>query len=231
MPLPSTVTAASAAGFLAAFALTVACGDRSVEEFSRHESDIAVPSDVAYSLIESTTDGRTWRRYALRINNMVSEPVLRQIATAETIRDRTKFESVSVAFYLPGMPYGHGCWAIAEFNPGLSVKFFGLTIESKAALLSEPLPTGCDVIGQWMSDTYHVSKFTITVENSRILISEVFFDGSRRNRELIEKASSEGRLFSCAEPSKAGDCWLVRADGDLEIRDDEGVMAQAKRIH
>lgn len=55
-------------------------------------------------------------------------------------------------------------------------------------------------------------------------------DGSSGKRELIERDSPLGRRFEKAGGSSAGDHQIIDSNGNLQFRDNEGLIAAAKRI-
>ncbi len=66
-------------------------------------------------------------------------------------------------------------------------------------------------------------------------LEEKFQDGSGgKKRQLIEKRSPLGRRFEVAKPSSGekfgGDYFVLDSRGDLELRDDTGLISTATTI-
>lgn len=58
----------------------------------------------------------------------------------------------------------------------------------------------------------------------------IYKDGSGGKEELVESSSPAGRRFDPLGGSSAGDHWILDSNGDLQLRDDEGLIATAKKI-
>ncbi len=49
-------------------------------------------------------------------------------------------------------------------------------------------------------------------------------------QEMVEKETGEGRRFERVEGSSAGDHWIITPDGNLKVRDNEGLIFTARTI-
>lgn len=189
------------------------------------------PDDVSYSVIETNTIPGIKRSLDVRMNRKVPEDVLRAIALKLKAGDSRKYQRTFISYYLPGMKVGGGAWATSHFDPTLSVRILGLTAKEEKTLAAKQPPADQNVIGQWIDERPFVaSRITIFREGSSIYIEQVFKDGSRLKKEVVEKKSSHGWRFDMIEVSSSGDHWVIDSRGILQIRDNEGLIATAKKI-
>jgi len=130
------------------------------------------------------------------------------------------------------MTIGSGAWATTHFNPNLEVRILGLTAEAEKALTQEPVPANREIIGRWLDVSPFVSsRITIYREDGTLYVEQKFKDGSSSNDELVEKSSPLGRRFDKVGGSTAGDNWVLDSRGNLQIRDNDGLIATAKKIN
>lgn len=189
----------------------------------------AIPSDVTFSIIDSSTIPGIKRSLDVRLNKKVSEHTLRAIALKLMAQDSRPYDRTFITYYLPGMTVGAGAWATTHFNPDLDVRILGLTAEANAKPITKSVPANREVIGRWLDENLG-SRITIFGEKGRLFIEQTFTDGSSLQWELAERKSPLGRRFDKVEGSSTGDHWVVGSDGNLQMRDDDGLIATAKRI-
>ncbi|MHC5053659.1 MAG: hypothetical protein ACYTKD_02955 [Planctomycetota bacterium] len=171
------------------------------------------------------------RSLDIRLNKKVDEGALRAIALVLRAQDSRRYKRAFITYYLPGMPVGAGAWATTHFNPGLKVEILGLTAETEQELISETPPANWEIIGRWLDESpYGGGRISIFRENGQLFMEQKFRDGSTLRNELAEKKTSLGRRFDAAEDASAGDHWLLVADGGLQIRDNDGLIATARRM-
>jgi hypothetical protein len=192
---------------------------------------------VVYSIIKTETVASAKRSLDVRLNQRVSEDVLRAIALELKGQDATRYDRTFILYYLPDMEVGAGAWASTHFNPNLEVRILGLSPEQMASLQSETVDSSRDVLGSWLDETIGLScRITIYRENEKTYCEEKFKDGSSAVGELIEKVVAGGQRFVKKNPvnpraaEESGDHWLLDRTGHLQIRDNEGLIRTAKKL-
>ncbi len=222
--------------------VTVGCDDRQQSQTSRQPSvasqpaqrpklqEPIIPDDVSYSIIDSSTLPGIKRSLDVRLNKKVSERTLRAIALKLKSQDSRDYDLTFITYYLPGMAVGAGAWATTHFMPDLEVRILGFTAEEEQKLVAAPAPADREIIGRWLDEVIIGSRITIFREDGRLFIEEMFKDGSSLKKELVEKKAPLGRRFDKVEGSRAGDHWVLGSDGNLQIRDNEGLIGTAKKI-
>ncbi len=206
----------------------VACNNESREQSRSIET---IPKDVTYSIIETNIVGGIKRSLVVRLNRKVSEDVLRSIALELKSQDPKEYKRTFIAYYLPDMKVGAGAWATTHFNPDLDVRILGLTVEQEESFVNEPEYSSRKVVGTWLNESPFVaSKITIYHQNGKFYVETKFKDGSSSNKEMVKKASSSGQRFEEKSGSSFGDYYLIDRQGNLQLRDREGLIATAKKI-
>jgi len=189
------------------------------------------PSDVSYSIIHSRTVPGRKRAIEVQLNKKVSEDVLRAIALELRGQDPGDYQRTFIAYYLPGMTVGAGAWATTHFTPNLEVRILGVKKEQEKELQAESIPSDREVIGCWLVEMPGLAgRITIFREGANVFIERKFTDGSCLKEQLVEKRTSLGHRFDKVDGSSAGDHWLVDSRGNLQIRDNDGVIGTAKKI-
>lgn len=191
----------------------------------------SIPPDVSYSIINSEKVQGVKRSLEVQLNKKVSEETLRAIALELKSQNSGGYDRIFITYYLPGMRVGAGAWATTHFNPDQEVRILGLTAEEETKLATEPTPANREIIGRWLDESPYVgSRITIFREGGKLYIEQKFKDGSSHKIELFEKRSPLGRRFDKLEGSRFGDHWVLDSHGNLQMRDNDGLIATAKKI-
>ncbi len=223
---------------------TVGCNDSQQSSTARQQSATSqpaqqrpklqepiIPVDVSYSIIDSSMLPGIKRSLDVRLNKKVSDTTLGAIALKLKSKDSRDYERTFITYYLPGMAVGAGAWATTHFNPDLEVRILGLTAEEEEKLVAEPAPANREIIGRWLDESPFIgSRITIFREDGQLFIEQMFNDGSSLKKELVEKKTPLGRRFDNVEGSSAGDHWVLGSDGNLQVRDNDGLITTAKKI-
>jgi hypothetical protein len=217
--------------------VTLGCNDRRQSETSQSDQqqsklqEATIPTDVSFSIIDSSTLPSIKRRLDVRLNKKVSEQNLRAIALKLKGQDAQVYDRTFIFYYLPGMTVSAGAWATTHFTPDLEVRILGLTAEDENKLATQPEPANREIIGRWLDETPLIgSRVTIFREKGKLFIEQIFKDGSNHKTELVERKSPLGRRFDKVESSSAGDHWVLGSNGDLQVRDNDGLIATAMKI-
>ena len=219
-------------GLILCLTLTGACASTTAQEDPIKEKAMAtltIPADVSYEVIDTYILPGIKRQLDVRLNKKVSEDILRAIALELKSNDSRQYDRTFIFYYLPDMTGGANAWATTHFDPTLDVRIFGLTIQEEQALMTEPTPSDHQIIGGWL-DEYLPSQITIYREDDTLYMERKFKDGSSLKEELVEKPSPFGQRFDLKEGSSFGDHWVINLEGNLEIRDNTGLISTAKRI-
>ena len=129
------------------------------------------------------------------------------------------------------MKVGAGAWATSHFNPVLDVRILGLSIEEEKRLVAESISTKRQVIGSWLDESPGIGgRIAIFREGGKLYIEQKFKDGSSMKKKLVEKKTSLGRRFDKVEGSTSGEHWVIDSQGNLQIRDNDGIIVTANKI-
>jgi len=190
-----------------------------------------IPKDVTYTIIDQNVLPGIKRSLDIRLNKKVSEGALRSIATQLRGSDSNSYERTFIGYYLPDMEVNAGYWATSHFNPDLEVRILGLTAEQEETLKLQPADPSRELIGTWIDERPHVgNRITIFLEDDKLFMENTYKDGSSGQTEVVEKKSPLGRRFEKVAGSNDHDHWILKSDGSLQLRDDEGLIATAKKI-
>lgn len=218
--------------------LTVAgCGDsassnrQSESNQQLEESQTAtIPEDVTYEVINEKIMPGTKRSLDIRLNRRVSEKVLRSLAVKLKSSDSGSYERTFILYYLPDMTVDAGAWAKTHFNPDLEVGILGSTAEEAKALRQSSDNSSREVIGRWLDDGgFSDNRLILFRKDGDLRVEQTYGDGSSRVMEVVEKQSSRGRRIERKNDDTV-DYWLIDESGNLQIRDDEGLIRTAGKL-
>ena len=225
-------------GSILCLTLAGACAPAPVEEAPSPTGEAApikektmatstIPADVSYEVIDTYILPGIKRQLDVRLNKKVSEDILRAIALELKSNDSRQYDRTFICYYLPDMVVDAGAWATTHFDPTLEIRIIGLSIQEEQALMGGSTPQDAEVIGIWIDD-WTSSRITIYQENGSLYMEQVFSDGSSRKEELVENSSTLGRRFNMKE--KSIDYFIIDSEGNLQLRDNLGLISTAKRI-
>ncbi len=191
----------------------------------------AIPADVTFTVINETKLPGIKRSVDIRLNKHVSEVTLNAIAKTVKASDSSNYERTFIGYYLPDMQVDAGYWATTHYNPNLDVRILGLSADAAAKLSAKPETTNHDEIGRWLDESPFTGKrIVIFRDNGKLFMESTYKDGSSGTTEIVESQSSLGRRFNKPGDSTAGDHWILDSNGDLQLRDDEGLISTAKKL-
>ncbi len=188
----------------------------------------ATPVAVSYTVVDSSIVPGIKRSLVVRLNKKISENALRAIALKLKSQETQDYQRTFITYYLPGMKIDAGAWATTHFNPNLEVLILGVAVEEEKQLANGLTQDGREIVGSWIDETPGVAgRITIFREARKLYIETRFKDGSNLKEELIEKKSGERRRFDKLEGSEFGDHWIIDSNGNLQVRDNEGLIRTA----
>ena len=187
------------------------------------------PAEATYSVIQTNIVTGIRKSIDVRLDNEVSDASLRAIALELRSGDSRHYERTFIVYYLPGMPVGAGGWATTHFDPGLEVRILGLAGQAERADASGPLISTREDIGTWLDDVTGV-QIVMYSEGGKSYVEQYFNDGRFLKEELVEKPSPLGQRLESKGGSSLGRHWVVDNTGNLQIRDNVGLISTAKRI-
>lgn len=180
---------------------------------------------VAYEIVrDRSINLDTVRDVVARIPHPVSEDEIRRIA--DEIKATGKAHpKTSIFFLLPGMEPDKGAWARALYDPALTVKIIGATIDEEKRIAAAPPPAG-KIIGEWH---YNLPgglshRIAFVRRDGRIFMVKTFMDGSSGEQEITKA----GRRYAVKD-RPAGDWMEINASGHLEFYDKQGKADTASR--
>jgi hypothetical protein len=189
-----------------------------------------IPNDVSYSVETTAIRPGIKRSLDVHLNKKVSEEVLAAIATKLKAEDTRQYDRTFITYYISEVDKPKAMWATTHFNPTLKVEICGLSSEDAKSLLAVPMPPSREVIGRWLDETpYAPCLVTIYREDDKFYIEERSKNNSCFSRQLVERQTDTGRRFDKAEHSDAGDHWLIDAGGNLQARDNDGLITATKK--
>lgn len=183
-----------------------------------------IPASVTYRIIKDEHikfPERDTRYVDFRLNQKVSEDVLREIARA--VMAKEPYRRTVSFYYLPETvsPVLDRPWASTDYRPKLEVRILGLTIEDEAMLRGLKIETAGDKIGSWLVEFQSGSHVAIIYEDNGPKLAMVYPGKNRINSPLVELPAAIGRRFQVHgstefhEIDTAGVLRLVAADGRI----------------
>lgn len=195
--------------------------------------DSVIPDDVTYSVIQTNIVTGIRKSIDVRLNKKVSEDALRKIALELKAGDSRPYDRTFIVYYLPEMPVGSGGWATSHFDPALDVRIFSIDGPGERADVSEALLSDREDIGKWLDEVSGI-QIVMYREDGKSYVEQYFRDGKFLKEELVGNPSTPGTRLEAKrlEPNgrSGGGHWVIDNSGNLQIRDNVGLVSTAKRI-
>jgi hypothetical protein len=188
-----------------------------------------LPDDLDYQIINKSSIPGSKLSFDIRLNRRVSQDVLRQLAYKLKNSDNGNYNRTFIGYLLPDMTVNEGYWATSHFEPELSIKILGTTLEEEKNLKASEDING-EIIGKWIyRGGISQSRLTLFRNNGQLFLKRTYEDGSSRTIEMIENKSTLGKRLE-RKDNNTGDYWLLNQNGNLKLRNDRGLIGTAKKI-
>ena len=176
--------------------------------------------DKIVDISEETSFESSKRSLTVHLAEPIDEATLTSIARSLQ-SEKPNFGRTYIEYYLPNMVEGAGAWATTHFDPDLNVEILGLSVDEIEQVSNAP--TDPNLIGRWVAQA---DGYTIMIrrEGNHLLLTRTYADGSEGEHLIRERQAPRGTRYDFIEDSDTGDYFVLRADGDLEARDDLGLV-------
>ena len=116
-----------------------------------------------------------------------------------------------------------------RISPGIQADFDEILKTFQEEVLSA-VPANRKIVGKWLNEGPLRYRMTIFHEGGKLYTEQKFTDGGSLKKEMVEKRSPLGRRFDPVEASRAGDHWIIDSRGNLQSRDNDGLITTARKI-
>lgn len=194
-------------------------------------SKATLPDDIVYTIVGSDVVPGKKRSLDIRLNQKVTSEVLRSIARTLKDQDQGEYERTFICYYLPDMKVGAAAWATTHFTPDLDVQILGLTTEESEKLLDATEPPSKEILGRWLDDSPIIgSAITLYREKKRLFLQTRYKDGSESIVEVKRTQTTRGERLVDKQGNSFGEHYVIDKQGNLQIRDQDGLIATAKAV-
>ena len=164
----------------------------------------------------------------VKLNGHASERRLEEIA--KELRTRYKgqrYKRTFISYRLPGQR--EGFYATTNWDPGFEVKFNGFPYEKAVEAIEELLasvPEDAELLGLW-DWLYGLEDFVVLYRHEDKVVKNeaAAWGGGEGEKVLVERSGAYW-----VQGSPTSDHYKVRQNGDLEIRDSEGLIYVANHV-
>jgi len=184
----------------------------------------------SYTIIKDDNLAHYKRSVYIQLSRKVSEEALRSIALEVKNLDRQQYDRTFISYFLPGRNVEDGVWASSHFDPDLSIKIQGLSIEEEAFLRNDTVDPAWAVVGSWFVEDVSGKKLTIYKLDDILYMERKLPTGSAYSIELIEMPSQGGRMFERKSDDNFGEFYLIDQAGHLQFWGRSGHFATAWKV-
>lgn len=179
-----------------------------------------------YSIISDKPTGTVKRAVDVRLKEKVSEETIKRIATEIRASNRKRFERTFIIYYLPDQIVGAGGWATSHFNPSLEVDILGLPKDSEA-VSATVAKSGETEIGRWEYPAPSGFIAVVLKSDAGFTLRRTFGDGSSLVERITASLNGTEIFLLPVEKSDTGDYWILDADGNFRLMDNDGFIGKA----
>ena len=201
---------------------TVIAVAQAVQQTEAVSSNIVAGQNQIVGVSEEISFGSSKRSLNVRISEVLDEATLTTIAK-QLQSEKPNFERTYIEYYLPGMDEAAGAWASTHFDPNLKVRIFGLTVVELDELNIAPVSS--EIVGQWVAQTQQ-QEISIRREGDTLVLLRTYFylEGFEEKDPIRESSDPRGKRYDFIERNASGDYFVLLKNGQLEARDDVGLV-------
>ncbi len=201
---------------------TVIAVAQAVQQTEAVSSNIVAGQNQIVGVSEEISFGSSKRSLNVRISEVLDEATL--ISIAKRLQSKKpNFERTYIEYYLPGMDEDTGAWASTHFDPNLKVRIFGLGVEELDEVNTVSISS--EVVGHWVAQTQRQAISIRRERESLILLRTYFYLEGFEEKDLIrESPDPRGKRYDFIEQNASGDYFVLLKNGQLEARDDLGLV-------
>ena len=206
------------------------------EETDQALASEPAPAGAPYSIADTRVTEDVKRSLFVDLKGAVAAGVLDSLSLHLRSLDPEEYAETYIAYSLPGDDGEPVPWAIARFTPDLKTEFLGLVPQAPAPAKVSAEESGAGsstqrvVVGRWKDDGILVDRYTLYRQGPLFYLKMEFTDGSSTTRRVEERSVSRGTRYDMVQRSRWGDYWLLTHSGNLESRDNEGLISTAHPI-
>ena len=184
-----------------------------------------LPEGFDYQIVNEDILLDVKRSVDVVVSEPIAEEALSTLAYEIKKQASTEFEKTFIGYYLKTDDQSGAYWATTHFNPNLVVRINGQTRPDTTDQNVVDTNTGLgELLGAWREGGGLRAKLSIFSNGSDHYLEIVYNDGSNSVQKLKVSQQTDGKRFEKMKPSSAGDYWLLKSDGVLELRDNEGLI-------
>lgn len=184
--------------------------------------------DTFAILSEDATE--TSRVVAVRIGHrLAGDDLVRLANVVKEAKSSPTLRNTVVSFYLPTMPQNQRPWASVDLAPTPKVYIAGLQLAEERAFIAEANADRRSVTGAWLTELpASPGRIMIFTEKGRTFLEAVTRGGQKSIEEVAETPEKRGTRIDLK--SGGSDYYVLKASGELELRNEERLIAVAERI-
>ena len=189
--------------------------------------------DLSYRLEEGHRVPGVKRTVHVYLDRKAIESELKYLANKIKASDSRRYERTFICYHLPEQFGCDGYWATTHFDPNLKVEILGLSVEDDKAMEEKAYDIVSDkeAIGKWLDQSPLIGGCIVIYKESGEIYYEKFYaNGGSSKKKVAESVVSIGRRFD-PKTTSSGDHWIIDEKGDLQIRDNQGLVAIANQIN
>jgi hypothetical protein len=186
---------------------------------------------LSYTIIKENPQGEINRRVEVLLPERVDEKTLELIAKEIKATEKSTFERTFIGWYVKGVENGM-YWANAEFDPDLTIKIIGSSIQEHAAVKNIKPKIDGDIFGSWLNNQAPTWEFNTVgyKKKGKIFFKDIFSNGSSNIDKYVEKQLNGKKIFELAGGNKHKEYYVINEKGELEFWGSNGKFYTAKPI-
>lgn len=185
------------------------------------QDDRGETGGASYRIIKDEHLRNIKRSVDVRLPRAIGDADLERFAREIYAKD-PGYDRTFIVWLLPGMEPGAGAWATTHFNPTLEVRVLGLSVEDSQSLITHAREQS-GVEGRWLDQSPYIGgTILLRLIDGRLVVIHRFKDGSELQREVRHRRVGDARRLDPIED--AGEYYVIRANGVLEMHDEEGLI-------
>jgi hypothetical protein len=121
-------------------------------------------------------------------------------------------------------------WATASYEPELTIRIIGESVEAHDKLMSKKVSAEGRVLGKWMANNGIETKMIAYSKKGKTFIKTIYSDGVEEIEECTVSKVNGKKKLQDESGIDHGEYYMINGKGDLEFWSESGNFYTAKKI-
>lgn len=212
--------------------LLIACSEESANQANHVSSEqyqvASQPIKVSYKIISDEKKSNIKRTVQVELEQRITAQEIERIAQEIFDLEQQKYERTFIMYSIKNENMG-GAWATSHFDPTLTVKILGSTVDEHQKLNAAKVKVDGKTIGQWRSTWGFETTMVMYEHKNKMWLKQILSDGSSTDADELIKINKNNKQGFAIKDDDNSEYYVINQNGDLEFWSERGNYYTAKK--